>query len=320
MLFAIVMVMVDRYRNYQPAYYRPRSNKRRAPKKRRGRLLLLVLLLVIGFYGYKQLTRAEEPAQTTTKKVEQKPKKVEAEPIADTTWNDLEVKLGAIIAANPNVDIAVGVVDSKTNTKANYGFDEPFHGASTTKVLTATAYLSLVEKGERSLETVISGRTAKDHIRLMINRSNNQSWAVLNSAVGYNQLTQYGKDTGLRSFNYVGNTITAADQATLLQKLYKRQLINEAHTTLLLSYMQTTNNETMLPVTLPAGANIFHKYGQLEDRLHDTGIIEFKDRPLILTIYTKGGAADGSVYASRTALIQAIAKTVYDTFYAIPAP
>lgn len=309
--------MVDRYRNYQPAYYRPRANKRR-PKKPRGKMVLLALLLVAGFLGYKQLTNAESPIAEEVTKVEKqvsKPKKVEATPISDTTWNDLEAKLGEIIAANPNVNIAVGVIDSKTNTKVNYGFAEAFHGASTTKVLTASAYLSLVEKGERSLDTVISGRTAQEHIRLMINRSNNESWAVLNSAVGYNQLTAYGQSNGLSSYNYIGNTITAADQATLLQKLYKRQLLNESHTTLLLSYMQATNNETMLPAVLPEGATLYHKYGQLEDRLHDTGIIEYKNRPLILTIYTKGGATDGSVYASRTALIQALAQTVYTTFY-----
>lgn len=315
MIFVIVMVMVDRYRNYQPAYYRPRNNRRRPPKKKRGRLFILILLIGLGVFASKQFTPNESKAPAVVKKEKKPPKQVKAEPIADATWQNLEAKMNEIIAGNPGVDIGVAVIDSKTNTKANYGITESFHGASTTKVITASAYLHLVEQNERSLETVLSGRTAKEHIRLMINRSNNESWAILNSAVGYNQLTDYGRANGAPTFNYIGNTISAPDQAAFLQKLFTRKLLNEEHTKLLLSFMQNTNNETMLPVPLPEGATLYHKYGQLEDRLHDVGIIEFKNRPLILTIYTKGGATDGSIYGSRTALIQGVASAVYEIFY-----
>ena len=147
----------------------------------------------------------------------------------------------------------------------------------------------------------------------MINRSDNNSWAVLNSAVGHARLDSYAQANGIGSYKYIGNLMTASDQAQLLSKLYNRQLLNEEHTKLLLSFMQNTNNEEMIPKVTPGGT-LYHKYGQLEDRLHDSAILNYKDRPLVLVIYTKG-SGDGNVYSERITLIQNIAQTIFDTIY-----
>jgi len=109
--------------------------------------------------------------------------------------------------------------------------------------------------------------------------------------------------------------MTSSDQALLLSKLYKQELLNESNTRLLLSFMQNTNNEDMIPVVKPNGSTLYHKYGQLDDRLHDSAIVVYKNRPIVLVIYTKGGASDGSNYASRTKLIQSIAQSVFTTIY-----
>lgn len=277
---------------------------------------------MITLFGYKYLNSnsggsatAEQPQKKKVVK-----KKVEAVPISDNTWNDMRTKVDTIIAANPAINIGVSVIDDKTGVKQDYGLQEPYHGASTTKVLTAVAFLHQVEQGKYTLNTQLGGRTANDHLRLMLNQSNNTSWAALNSAVGYSQLTAYAHENGINSYQYIGNLMKPSDQALLLQKVYGRKLVNEEHTALMLGYMQNTNNEDMIPVVAPAGATFYHKYGQLEDRLHDGAIIDYKKRPLILVIYTKGGGNTfGTTYTARTQLIQTISKTVIDTFYKIPA-
>ncbi len=308
--------MIDRYRNYQPV-----SRRQPTPRKPRRRwlrrIITLSVLFILLIFAYSRLTRADTSAETKTEtKVVKAPvKKVTAVPIPATAWSEIEASVNAAITANPDLNIGVSLIDSKTNTKVDYGYQEPFAGASTTKVLTAAAFLEQVEKGTYTLQTKFAGRTAQEHLRLMLNRSNNESWATLNTAVGYSALTQYAKDNGINSYKYTNNLMSPSDQALLLQKIYKRELVNDEHTKLMLSYMQNTNNEDMIPVVTPVDATLYHKYGQLEDRLHDSAIIEYKNRPLILVIYTKGGATNGSIYTSRIALIQGIAKSAIDTFY-----
>ncbi len=309
--------MIDRYRNYQPVYYR----KSRQKKPRRTfpwRLLVLAIIGVTVYKSYVHFTsNTSAQPKASTPKSTPKPKPIEATPISDTTWSTISTNVNTIIAANPDLNIGVSVIDSATSTKTNYGLQEPYAGASTTKVLTAAAFLHLVETGQYTLQSPLGGRTAQEHLRLMLNQSNNESWAALNSAVGYSELTEYAHNNGITSYEYIGNLMKPSDQALLLQKVFKHELVNDAHTKLMLSYMQHTNNEDMIPVVVPAGATFYHKYGQLENRLHDGAIIDYKKRPLIIVIYTKGeGNTFGSVYSSRTALIQSIAKTIIDTFYA----
>ncbi len=242
-------------------------------------------------------------------------KKVTAEPIASNIWNDLNQQVTAIINENPKLDISVAITDVVTNTKANYGIQDNFAGASTTKVLTAVTFLHEAEQGRQSLTKQFGGMTAKQHIKLMINQSNNESWNILNTQVTYKKIEEYARSIGVSSYSAKGNVITASDEALVLQKLYNGDLLTDANKKLLLSYMQDTNNEAMIPKAIPEGATIYHKYGQLEDRLHDAAIVEYKERPVVLVIYTKGGAADGSNYSARTQLIQKISSTVFATIY-----
>lgn len=304
--------MTDRYRNYKPRHSSARKRKKKVGKIN-WRLLILVVVILFGgkvVIGKLFEKDTSAPAASTTPKPQ---KKILAEPITSTTWNDLNQKVTAIINENDPLNISVAVIDLTDNTKANYGLQEAFHGASTTKVLTAAAYLHDVETGRSSLTENLGGGSAQSHLRRMINQSDNNSWGVLNSAVGYSRLNSYARANGISSYKYVGNLMTASDQALLLSKLFQRQLLNEEHTKLLLSYMQNTNNEAMIPKAVPGGA-LYHKYGQLDDRLHDSGILVYKDRPVVVVVYTKG-TSDGNAYAARTQLIQEISRTVFDTIY-----
>lgn len=307
----IIKRMVDRYRNYQPRYT-PRRKQRRKP----GRAFVFALLVVIALgvpIVWKHL-RSNGDERPRSSNVPRPKPVVTAEPIASTTWNELNQRISAIINEHAGLDISAAIIDINSNTKANYGIQDNFHGASTTKVLTAAAYLHDVEQAKRTLTENLGGGSAETHIRRMINRSDNTSWEILNRAVGYARLDAYAHANGISSFKYYGNLMTASDQALLLSKLFQRQLLNEPHTKLLLSFMQTTNNEDMIPVVLPEGATLYHKYGQLDDRLHDSAIINYKNQPIVLVIYTKG-TSDGNAYTARTQLVQEIARSVFTTIY-----
>jgi beta-lactamase class A len=94
--------------------------------------------------------------------------------------------------------------------------------------------------------------------------------------------------------------------------MYSRQLLNQNDTGLLLSFMQNTNNETLIPAALPAGAVVYHKYGNLNNNLHDVAVIIYNGRTYVLAIYTRSnGLAD---YTQSTALIRRITQAVIDSY------
>lgn len=304
---------MERYRHYQP---RRQSHEAKSKKpKSRGLRLFFVAIIAAGLYlGFMTLDSSQSNLEQPTENVV-----VEEQPtiqqIESGTWDHIKQVVDVEVAANPTLNIAVSLVDVQTNAARNFGDQIEFAGASTTKVLTAVAYFTQVEAGTKTLEQPINGFSAQHQLQQMINQSNNESWSALNLAVGHAELEAYAHSIGMASYQFSGNTLQAKDEALLLSKLARGELISEKNRALLYSYMQNTNNEDMIPVVVPEGATLYHKYGQLEDRLHDAAIVEYKDRPLVLVIYTKGVPSAGSAYTTRTAQIQSLAQNIMTIFY-----
>lgn len=203
-------------------------------------------------------------------------------------WAAAENLMNTLVDRFPGVTASVGLIDLNTGRVVNSGVQQAFVAASTTKVLTAACYLNQVERGTASLDRSIDGCTARLLIEQMINRSDNDSWRSLKSWMGYDDVEAYAHQIGLSSFDVYGNTITAADDALMLQKLYLGQLLNQEDTAWLLSCMQNTNNEELIPAALPDGVTVYHKYGNLDETLNDTAIIKCGNRAMVLAIYTDG--------------------------------
>ena len=102
----------------------------------------------------------------------------------------------------------------------------------------------------------------------------------------------------------------------LLEKLYDGQLLNKDDTALILSYMQQTNDDSLIPAALPQGAVVYHKYGELIDTddnddgnwVNDAAIISYKGHSFILTIYTN--RSDLLDITTRTQIIHEITNDV----------
>ncbi len=211
------------------------------------------------------------------------------------THPQLAKAITSIIKANPSISIGVALIDlGSDDTSFTYGQTTAFTAASTTKVLTAAAFLRDVEQGTYRLTMPLGVSTAGWQLQEMVNQSDNDSWDMLMGQLGTASLESYAHQLGLASYNPDNNTITPLDEARLLQKLYQHQLLNTADTNLLLSYMQNTNDETLIPAALPVGATVYHKYGELLDDddddagnfVHDAAIISYQGKQFVLTIYT----------------------------------
>jgi len=199
---------------------------------------------------------------------------------------ELSSEIQSIIDNNPGLEIGVAIKSFDSEDVQTFGVTEPFVAASTTKLITAVSYLHQVELGKYTLDTQIGGYSATWQLKQMINQSNNNSWELLNEKVGYSNVGKYANQIGLSSFDIEANTISATDQALFLEKLYKEELINHDNTALILSFAQKTNNEKLIPPGLPIGTVFYHKYGNLDNNLHDIAIIEGSKRTFSLVIFT----------------------------------
>lgn len=282
--------------------------RRRRRRRRRIFFLVCILavgsLLVFGLQKYDPL-KSFSDSKASAKKSEKIQTKVTK--VSTVVQHDTAADIQSVFNQYPDVSCSVSYINLLNGQKMNFGSSQPFTGASTTKLITATAFLHGVENGTQSLSEPLGSYTAQWQLQQMIQESNNNSWAYLDGAVGAEELSEYASSIGVY-FDYNSNSVTASGMALLLQKLYNGQLLNSADTSLLLSYMHNTNNEDLIPAALPVGAVVHHKYGNYSNFLNDDAIIQENGKSFVLTIYTND--TDGYNYQLQETVIHQIVKTI----------
>lgn len=300
--------------SYQRHYsYQNRGGRLPSPKQPRPRRLLLKILLIFviifglfwiakSIFSNNQDTNTSEASAEVVKKPEKR----------EVDTSNLAGSLSSITKQYP-YNTSVAVVDLNSGTLVQTGDTYPFIAASTTKILTALVFLSEVEAGKESMNAKIGDKTAKAQLEAMVNESDNPAWKLLNQELTENSLLEYAKKHDMTSYDASDNKVTSIDMAKLVAKLYNRELINEEHTKLLLSWMQNTSEERFIPAAVPKELTVYHKAGYLPDRVHDVAIIDNGSAPFVLVIYSKA-YADNYDYIRGQKLYRQITEAVIDTF------
>jgi len=219
----------------------------------------------------------------------------------------LGAKLNGIIRTYPGYQLGVALIDMADGAVHEYGVRGKFTAASTGKILAAAAYYRLAETGQLSLTEPMGASTAGLQIRQMIQQSDNDSWALILAAIGDQRLADYAETIGI-TYDRSYNTLTPAEMARTLSLLYSGQLLSAPHTAELLSYMQNTNLETLIPAALPPDVVVFHKYGLLYGNLHDASILVRGGKAYAFVVYTLGRSP--VEMTSRTRVIQQLTRAV----------
>ncbi len=279
--------------------------------------LFLSFLTTASYVFYIRSHKAAADNQTASTSTQDKRTGKDADYSSGTIFDASAMtdSLETIIAAHSEISTSVSVVDITSGQQVNAGMsDTVFRGASTTKLITAAAYLHAVEQGVATLSQYINGDTATNLIRRMIENSDNDAWYALNEYLGYGVLETYGASIGMQDWTAYPNTITTADEANLLAQLYKGKLLTAAHAKLLLSYMANSDNN-MIDAALPNSATTYHKYGTLEGELHDAAIIEYNGHTFILVIFTNDetDSFDGQT-VNRIEYIASLARAVAELY------
>ena len=214
-----------------------------------------------------------------------------------------------VISSYPQLTWGVSFIDLNSKNVTNINGNKVFTGASTTKVLIACLLLSQVEAGKYNLDKSINGATLKQLLQKMINQSDNDAWTALMNFIGFQYQRPYAQRIGIYSYDVVNNRIDPNDMALLLEQLYTGKLLNQQDTNLLLSYMQHTNNDDLIPPAVPNSIKVYHKYGSFNNDLHDAAIIDNGKNPFVLTIYSSTGSGTLS-YAQRVSVFHKIVTAV----------
>jgi beta-lactamase class A len=270
--------MRSSYQNQQ--YYAPRRSSvspQQPPRQKTPFLrpvIKLVVFLTIMLVAYFGIT-----SSVSVIRASQKAAQIKA----------FDQKLGSVI--NPIITasgskVGVAIYNLQTDSVHTYGVSTPMPAASTGKIIAALAYYNAVEQGKRDLTHILGNYNAGYQIQQMINQSNNDSWELLVNDLGRSALQQYAASIG-SDYNVTDNTLSASSLAATLAKLYSGTLLNSADTNQLLSYMQGTNDEDLIPPALPSGITVYHKYGLLDGVLHDASILTENGKTYAFVIYTQ---------------------------------
>ncbi|MGI9028136.1 MAG: serine hydrolase [Candidatus Saccharimonadales bacterium] len=233
-------------------------------------------------------------------------------PKREVNTSNLQNALKLITEKYP-YNTSVSVVDLNSGNLIQTGDSYPFIAASTTKLLSSMLYLNNVETGQASLDDEIGGKTARAQLELAVNKSDNEAWTQINNYLNRESLAVYAKKQGLTSYDATKNTITSNDMALLIAKFYKRELLNDEHTKLLLSWMQNTSEERFIPPAIPQGVALYHKAGYLPERVHDVAIVDNGSAPFVIVVYSKS-FTDSYDFGAGQQLFKQVTEQTVKTF------
>ncbi|WP_020619247.1 serine hydrolase [Paenibacillus daejeonensis] len=265
-------------------------------------------------------------------------------------WQDLRGIVQPIInaAEEQGVRVSVNIQDlSGTfgNQRLSLGSTESYMPASTIKLALATALMQQVDKGDLSLtdevevspsdvvggtgslqkETFPQQVTLERLARLMITQSDNTATNVLIDVVGLDTVQQLMDELGL-TVMHLGrkmfapaptpeqdNYIDASDLTTLLEEVYQGDVLSEASSEQLITWMSEQEVDTKFGSALPQ-APIAHKTGENANVTHDAGYFLVPGRELAISVLTQVTTTTefSEAQAIGNPIVQRIAKAVYN--------
>ena len=109
---------------------------------------------------------------------------------------------------------------------------------------------------------------------------------------------------------------TPRDVATLFKHLFARDVVSHRASREMLRLLKRQAIVDRFPVLLPPGAMLAHKTGNLPGVVHDAGIVDTPDGPIILVAMSEGVVDEGAA----TIVLQRLARVVYEHYGGRPTP
>ncbi|MBN2097354.1 MAG: serine hydrolase [Candidatus Omnitrophica bacterium] len=235
------------------------------------------------------------------------------------SWAGLEQKLVDALGKF-NGDSAIVIKDLQTGWTFTHQQETLFPAASLSKIpIMAVCFLKAQEQSLRLSQTVklksqdkLGGSgvlkgvkpgtvfTVDYLIGLMITESDNTATNILTNMLGLKNLDSAFRELGLAHTNLsrkvadyrlrkkgVENYTTAGDMAFLLEKIYRKQLINQGLSEKCIRLLRLSKINDRILKYLPAEISVAHKTGLERSVCHDAGIVFTAKGDFLICVLTK---------------------------------
>ncbi len=297
----------------QFAYRQPVTAQRAAARPKSSSPMHLVILGALLLVGSQvvlsQLANGQQSFIQTNGQVLAVSDSMPIRPAPKINKQRLDKTMAELLAGQSGLNVSVSYKDLTTGRTFHYGTSNSFVAASVTKLLTASLYLKQVDDGKRSLNDNVAGANAKELLRRLIVVSDNAAWVALDKSLGAGNLESFARENGLKQYKHSNNTLSSDDVLTLLQKIYRGDMLSKSSRDLLLSYMSLANYRQYIVAALASDVTVYHKIGFLEDRVHDAAIVDNGRFPYLLVIFTEAKNSTLN-FISTTDLIHDITESV----------
>jgi beta-lactamase class A len=188
----------------------------------------------------------------------------------------LQPLLNAFVASGGS-SFGILVKDLKTGETATYQADQQMESASLYKLFVAQRIYQRVDLGQLKYTSPAgggSGNNIAQCLTVMINISDNTCGRALGSILGWG-----AQDEALEAEGFTNTDLatpqqtSAADVGRLLERLNAGTLLSPDSTQRFMGLLKQQKVNNRLPMGLPAGTVIAHKTGDLDNFVHDAGIV-----------------------------------------------
>lgn len=218
------------------------------------------------------------------------------------------------------------------NHKIDFGINENtiITAASVNKIPILAALYFLAGKNKLDLEKIIvvqpsdiqdygtgsirydkpgSSYSIKSLARLMMEKSDNTAAYLLGTQIiGLSKIQELINSWGLTQTDMVENKSSVKDISILLIKMYKGEITTSSLASEMLGFMDKSDFDDRIPEGLPEGIKFYHKTGDEVRKIHDVALVELKNRPYYLGVFTY----DITDEQLTKKTISNISKVVYD--------
>jgi beta-lactamase class A len=225
---------------------------------------------------------------------------------------------------------SIYVYDINNNKEYSVNGQMVITAASINKIPILSALYHMAGKGEINLEKIIVPQpndiqnygtgvirynptgtpySLKSLARLMMQKSDNTASYILGTQViGLDKIQEFLTAWGLEQTDMPNNKSSAKDISKLLIKIYKNEITNKPLTLEMLEFMTDTDYEDRITKGLPQTIKFYHKTGDDIGKLHDVGIVDIKNKPYYIGIFT----LDVTDEESTKKTMSEISKTVFE--------
>jgi beta-lactamase class A len=278
----------------------------------RGLILSSLLLAALGFFIFSTITSAELLGGPKTDE--------DCNPIFEAA------------VRNPQVRVSYVYIDLVKGTRCELRADESVASASLYKLLLMIELHNRVELGHNSFmdEIVVmpwhGEFTPKEHryafptiitlgeaIRSSISWSSNPEAEALHEYLGIKNVNQMAREVGLQG-TVAGPRYfqtTARDQALILERIYKSDLISSAASSSMLQLLLTQRIEDYMRAGLPSEVEVAHKTGLILEYANDVGVVYGERGPFILVILTRREDNSWSSFPMAQQVLTDLARAAY---------